>query len=267
MATVQDQRDSHRRKPVGALALPASRFSGPMRPLYCALTHMSQYVGGDAQHALIWLAVHAAWPSGLVEVGIRRLVAVSGMPDHAMRAALTVLDEDGWAPVEGRGAHGVYRRRLQLCHGCQRGNSSHAGAWFSVAGSYMLEPARRDGQRGNRCHETEREVQGEPSGTPVSSKSRPGRSLTRRPPTRGRPAVPGPLAGRQQAADALSTPHQDGSTASHPVRSRPAVTVAAPGGAARTTSRDPPGVSTGDAVLSPSRGHPMTTRRPRPPWV
>jgi hypothetical protein len=64
------------------------------------------------------------------------------------------------------------------------------------------------------------------------------------------------------------TPHQEGSTASHPVRSRPAlVSVGAPGGAARTTSRDPPGASTGDPVVAgrahltdPARpGHPMRT--------
>jgi hypothetical protein len=53
------------------------------------------------------------------------------------------------------------------------------------------------------------------------------------------------------------TPHQDGSTASHPVRSRPAlVTVRAPGGAAPTTSRDPPGASIGDPVLHPSEATP-----------
>jgi hypothetical protein len=64
---VTDKRDPKRL--AGALALPVSRIPKPWRPLYCALTHMGKHVGGDAQHALIWLAVHAGWPSGMVEVG------------------------------------------------------------------------------------------------------------------------------------------------------------------------------------------------------
>ena len=272
MATVQDQRDSHRRTPAGALVLPASRIPVPLRPLYCALTHMSQHVGGDAQHALIWLAVHAAWPSGLVAVGIRRLVAASGMPDHAMRAALAALDELGWAPVTGRGAHGVYRRRVLLCDGCQRGNSSHAGMWLSVAGSYTLEPARRNGQRGNRCHETEsRAVQGEPADAPVRSTSRPatlspngdGREQNHHrppaaPPNGHRPGdgppspdpsrpgskLPGASSNQQQASREAPA----GNLLPFPARSSDA---GAHRGAARTQSRHPPGASTGDPVTSP----------------
>jgi hypothetical protein len=155
-----------RQQPSGALALPVSRFPEAGRPLYCVLAHMSKHVRGDAQQAASWLAIYADWPSGVVEVGIRRLLADSGMADHALRAALQELDKAGWAPIIGRGAHGVHRRQLVLCAGCQRGNSRHAGVWFSVAGGYTLEPARRDGQRGNSCHETVRELQGEPAASP-----------------------------------------------------------------------------------------------------
>jgi hypothetical protein len=288
MATVQDQRDSYRRTPAGALALPASRFSGPTRPLYCALTHMSQYVGGDAQHALIWLAVHAAWPSGLVEVGTRRLVAVSGMPDHAMRAALAALDELGWAPVTGRGAHGVYRRRLLLCDGCQRGNSSHAGVWFSVAMSYTLEPARWDGQRGNRRHETEsRAVQVEPADAPVRSTGRPA-ALSPNGDGRAAPTPPGSAAATTtgpQGGEGRSAPSRSlGSSAtaadatfkpSKQAREAPASNLipfqarSSDGGtrrgATRTQSREPPGDTTGDPVLHPDDGRLIESEPERDP--
>ena len=86
----------------------------PWLPLFCILAHAGQHVGGQAQLALVWLAIHANWPSGLVEVSHHRIWKESGIPDHALRAALTELDKTGWAVIEGRGAHGVYRRRIAL---------------------------------------------------------------------------------------------------------------------------------------------------------
>jgi hypothetical protein len=127
------------------------------RAIRCVLEHLSADIGDRQQHALIRLANYAHDDGSGIIVGHRRLMQESGIPNHALRKALTKLEDAGWVTVEGRGPHGVYRRRINLCWQCQRVNSRHAKHLASVSTSYALPAGQENGQRVNSRHETYRE--------------------------------------------------------------------------------------------------------------
>jgi hypothetical protein len=127
------------------------------------------------------------------------------------------------------------------CGQCQRANLQHTETEWSDA----LQRARMQAQK-------RRALQAVPAATPVSTRSRPAAASPNGQRPGDGPPSPDPSRVVSKLPTRYPTPHQEGSTASHPVRSQPAlVTVAAPGGAARTTSRDPPGASTGETFSHP----------------
>jgi hypothetical protein len=272
VATVPDKGDSRRR-----------RLPECMR---CVLDHLAAGLPPGPRSLLSLYGRHAHDGGCGIYPGLRALSKELHTSPVTLRAWRDELVARGLLQrLPRKGPHGAdlfrlgpcdhcQRDSIQLrCADCQRDNLQHAETeWWA---------AQRDSMQSQKAV-----VQGEPTGTPVSSRRRPaagspndhahlceGRSAPSR--SLGSEASASEAAySRRRASTTASIAGHQGTTAAQatagaviPFQARSA-DAGAPGGAVRTQSRDPPGDTTGDPCTHPSDGRlfEMEPARTREHW-
>ena len=227
------------------------------RVVHCVVNHLIPTVKPYAGHTtdklvLIFTARHAH-PAGCgITVTRDTLADWLGCQDRTVSVALARLRANGLMVIDGREAHGGYRHRIMLCQRC-RADTAAALCQRCPAPPTAAAPSRPSAVSSR--HPNNKELQGEPSGTPVSTRSRP---ATHSPNGDGRAGTDAgsrtPSGARQQAAEPVFQPSlarkeaTAGAVIPFPARSSDA---GARVGAACTGSRHPPGAPTGETFSHP----------------
>jgi hypothetical protein len=218
------------------------------------IPHMKPYAGHATDKLVLIFAARHAHPAGCgITVTRETLAAWLFCEGRTVSVSLARLRRNGYMVIDGREPHGGYRHRIILCQRC-RVDTAAAPCQRCPTPPAATVPSRPSAVSSRHPN---RELQGEPSATPVRTRSR---SAVRSPDGERREGRSAPLRSPGSEANASEHAFKPSNQAREatagaviPFKARPAE-VGAQGGAAPTQSWDPPGATTGGAVLHPGRG-------------